>query len=107
MSKNKNFICTLIKHTTKPNNKGSYDKIKEERIVFCNKKSIYSNEHYSAATLGIKLAMVLVIDPYEYDNEEEVIFENVKYLVERTYKVSDRDLELVLKTSTVIQGGDL
>ena len=107
MSCNKNFVCFLVKHTRKPNERGSYDNVTEERLVFCAKKSIYSNEHYSAATLGIQLAMVLVIDPYEYNEEEEVIFEDRKYLVERTYQVNDRELELVLKTTTIKQGGDI
>ena len=107
MSCNKNFVCFLRKTVKKPNERGSYDNVTEERLVFCAKKSIYSNEHYSAATLGIQLAMVLIIDPYEYNNEEEVVFEDKKYLIERTYRKNDRELELVLKTTTVLQGGDI
>ena len=73
MSCNKNFVCFLRKTVKKPNERGSYDNVTEERLVFCAKKSITGTEHYSASTLGIQLAMVLVIDPYEYNNEEEVI----------------------------------
>lgn len=107
MSCNKNFVCFLVKHTRKPNERGSYDNVTEQRLVFCAKKSITGTEHYSASTLGIQLAMVLVIDPYEYNDEEEVVFEDKKYLIERTYRKNDRELELVLKTTTVLQGGDL
>ena len=107
MSCNKNFVCFLVKHTRKPNERGSYDNVTEQRLVFCAKKSITGTEHYSASTLGIQLAMVLVIDPYEYNDEEEVVFEDKKYLIERTYRKNDRELELVLKTTTVLQGGDI
>lgn len=107
MSCNKNFVCFLVKHTRKPNERGSYDNVTEQRLVFCAKKSITGTEHYSAATLGTQLAMKLIIDPYEYNEEEEVIFEDRKYLVERTYQVNDRELELVLKTTTIKQGGDI
>ena len=107
MSCNKNFVCFLRKTVKKPNERGSYDNVTEERLVFCAKKSITGTEHYSASTLGIQLAMKLIIDPYEYNEEEEVIFEDRKYLVERTYQVNDRELELVLKTTTIKQGGDI
>ena len=107
MSCNKNFVCFLRKTVKKPNERGSYDNVTEERLVFCAKKSITGTEHYSASTLGTQLAMKLIIDPYEYNEEEEVIFEDRKYLVERTYQVNDRELELVLKTTTIKQGGDI
>ena len=107
MSCNKNFVCFLRKTVKKPNERGSYDNVTEERLVFCAKKSITGTEQYSASPVGIQLAMNLIIDPYEYNEEEEVIFEDRKYLVERTYQVNDRELELVLKTTTVLQGGDI
>lgn len=62
--------------------------------IFCNVKSVSKNEFYNAATAGLKPSLVFIVHSYEYDNEEKVEFEGVKYNVIRTYVVNSEEIEL-------------
>ncbi|WJQ14581.1 phage head closure protein [Geobacillus stearothermophilus] len=64
------------------------------KTVLCNVKSVSRSEFYSAATAGLRPSIVFVIHGYEYDGEQEVEFESVKYRVIRTYSVSFEEVEL-------------
>ncbi|ABJ09623.2 hypothetical protein [Bacillus phage 1] len=73
---------------------GNQVPIETRRTVLCNVKSVGRNEFYSAATAGLRPSIVFVIHGYEYDGEQEVEFESVKYRVIRTYSVSFEEVEL-------------
>ena len=66
-----------------------------KREIFADKKSVRSSEFYQAQSQGFKLDIMFNIKPYEYENEEYLIFENQKYKIERTYEKDSENLEIV------------
>ena len=73
---------------------GNQVQIETRRTVLCNVKSVGRNEFYSAATSGLKPSIVFVIHGYEYNGEQKVEFEGVKYNVIRTYSTDFEEIEL-------------
>jgi len=73
---------------------GNQVQIETRRTVLCNVKSVGRNEFYSAATAGLKPSIVFVIHGYEYNGEQKVEFEGVKYNVIRTYSTDFEEIEL-------------
>lgn len=72
---------------------GEIDKYGDEIIkdelheVFCNILSIGSNEFYQAQTVGVKPEIkISIADYFDYDGQEEVILDDIKYKVLRTYR---------------------
>jgi SPP1 family predicted phage head-tail adaptor len=62
--------------------------------VLCDLRSVGRNEFYSAAAAGMAPEMVFIMHPYEYSGEQQVIFEDVRYQVIRTYSGNDEEIEL-------------
>ena len=73
---------------------GNQIPIETRKTVLCNVKSVGRNEFYSAATSGLKPSIVFVIHGYEYNGEQKVEFEGVKYNVIRTYSTDFEEIEL-------------
>jgi len=73
---------------------GNQVPIETRKTVLCNVKSVGRNEFYSAATAGLKPSIVFVIHGYEYNGEQKVEFESVKYNVVRTYSTDFEEIEL-------------
>ena len=64
------------------------------RDVFCEVRSVGRNEVYQALAVGINVSIVFVLAIAEdYQNEKELIYNNVRYRIVRTY-VSDDGIEL-------------
>ncbi|WP_420768754.1 phage head closure protein [Parageobacillus thermoglucosidasius] len=70
------------------------------KTVLCNVKSVGRNEFYSAATAGLRPSIVFVIHGYEYDGEQVVEFEGVRYNVIRTYSTNFEEMELTCERVT-------
>lgn len=85
---------TLIKLTYSFDDIGNQIVEEVKTDIFCNVKSVSKNEFYNAATAGLKPSLVFIVHSYEYDNEEKVEFEGVKYTVIRTYVVNSEEIEL-------------
>lgn len=95
-----NNVAYLIKkiHT------GEYDIYGDEILkdelheVYCNILSIGSNEFYQAQTVGVKPEIkISIADYYDYDDEQEVILDDFKYKVLRTYRsLGSNVLEITL-----------
>jgi SPP1 family predicted phage head-tail adaptor len=64
--------------------------------IFCNEKSISQSEFYQAHAQGLKPQIKLVIKVADYNKEQVVEYEGVRYRVLRTFKSSSEDIELVL-----------
>ena len=64
--------------------------------IFCNEKSISQSEFYQAHAQGLKPQIKLVIKVSDYNKEQVVEYEGVRYRVLRTFKSSSEDIELVL-----------
>lgn len=86
-------LLTTIGYET--DEKGFEIEVYENTEVFGNEKSIRSNEFYEAQRQGLKLSKMFAIKPYEYDNQQELMFEGTKYKVERTYQKNTEELELI------------
>lgn len=72
------------------------EKIVYDNEIFCNEKSVKSNEFYQAQALGMKPEIVLEILVEEYNKEKYVKYEDEEYKVLRTYKTSSEKIELTL-----------
>lgn len=66
-----------------------------ETTLLCKEKSVGRNEYYMAGQSGLKPEIVLIIKKYEYDGQQELIYKDKKYFVERTYSNSFEEIELV------------
>lgn len=67
------------------------------REIYADKKSVRQSEVYQAAALDLKPEIVFEVWEFEYQDEEELEFEEKKYKIIRTYSPpKKRDhLELV------------
>ena len=67
--------------------------------ILCDMKSIRRTEFYNAAANGLKPEYILVVHPYEYNNETYIKFSEdanpkKKYRIMKTYKKNFEELEL-------------
>ena len=78
--------------------KGDTSEIFEGREVFCAKKSVGMKETYQAFGVGLKPELKFTLsDHYDYQDEEIVEYEDVRYSVLRTFKpIGSNELELVV-----------
>lgn len=84
-----NDIIQLISKriTDQKDEYGDYVVEETKREVFAEVLSVGMNEFYQAMTAGLKPQIQLEIaDYYDYQNEEELIYENVRYKILRTYR---------------------
>lgn len=66
-----------------------------ERTVFANKKSIRQSEFYQAMATGLKPVIMFEIRTIDYDNEEILEFDSVRYKIEREYSKNDEISEII------------
>ena len=68
---------------------------KEKRTtVFCSRMPISRQEFYMAGQNDIEVSEILVVHPYEYNNENYVEFDGRKLKVLKTYHKSLEELQL-------------
>lgn len=81
-----NDVCELVKQTATINEYGDTEINETRRQVFCEVRSVGMREHYEAFAQGLKPSLVFVLaDYYEYEEEQIVEHEGVRYSVERTF----------------------
>ena len=69
------------------------------REVFAQCKSISMKEYYEASTKGFKPELkVIMSDYYDYDNEDMLEYEGIKYDIYRIYR-SSNSVELTCQRS--------
>ena len=66
-------------------------KLKE---VFCDEKSVTSDEYYKSTQVGEEIKVVLEIKQVDYEKEPYLIYEGETYKVVRTYKIGTENIEL-------------
>lgn len=84
----------LAKLTIKVNENGVEEKQLKSREVFCNKKSVTTDEFYKSSQNGCTIAIVFEIKQCDYEKEKYVIYEENTYEVIRTYETNTEDIEL-------------
>lgn len=67
--------------------------------VFCSRFDLYATDFYSAAMQDLKVSMILILDAESYNNEKEVIYDNQRYTIIRTYRREDGLLEVTCSES--------
>lgn len=90
-----NDIIELISTVTDIDENGFEIKVETRREIFADKKSVRASEFYQAQNQGYKLDVMFNVKPYEYEDEEYLIFEDKKYKIERTYEKDSENLEIV------------
>jgi len=95
-------VATFLKSEIQQNAIGQEIEMFNERTVFVKPRSVYSNDFYQAAQLGLKPSLVLILSNYmDYEGERLVDFEGVRYNVIRVYRKEESDsLEITLEERT-------
>lgn len=68
--------------------------IKTERKVYCDVSSVTSAEFFQGGAQGLKPDLRFVMSIFDYEDEEELIFEGKTYSIYRTYRGKNDDIEL-------------
>lgn len=64
------------------------------REVFCNEKSVGTNEYYKSSQNGNEIKVILEVKQIDYEKEQIVLYEEETYKIVRTYKTTSEDIEL-------------
>lgn len=89
--------CKLLSTTYKKDKNGIQilDKIEEKEVPIIDEEDIYANEYYQANQNGYKPTLRLVISSLNYNNEQELIYMDVKYTIIRIQKKNLDELILI------------
>lgn len=60
---------------------------KKKRRIFAEKKAVRQSEFFQAAAVGFKPEIVLEVNSFEYNNEEECYLEGQLFRIYRAYPV--------------------
>lgn len=92
-------ILYLIKQNKKYDDIGNLViNSEEKRKIYAKKKIVGSKEFYNAVAVGIKPTCELQIKAINYQNEEEAIYNNIRYSIIRIMPVSKTDIVIILGT---------
>jgi len=69
----------------------------KENVVLGYEKPMNRAEFYQAGQSGIEVTHTLVIHPFEYSNEQTLLYQGLLLTVVRHYKTSNEELELVCR----------
>ena len=90
-----NEVIYLLSTQSKTNDVGDMVETTEKAMRFAKLKSIGQSEFYQAQALGLKPEIKFALADYlDYDNQEEVIYNNFRYKVLRTFR-NGNEIEIV------------
>lgn len=92
-----NEVIYLLSTQNKTNDVGDQIETQEKTMRFAKLKSIGQAEFYQAQATGLKPELKFVLpDVLDYEGQEEIIYNNFRYKVLRTYKPEDKnEIEIV------------
>ena len=92
-----NEVIYLLSTTHEPNDVGDSIETSIKTMRFARLKSITQSEFYQAQAQGLKPEIKFVLADYlDYDNQEEVIYNNFRYKVLRTFRTeNENEIEIV------------
>lgn len=90
-------VCQLVTTTYSQNAYGVQVPVEATRSVFCNIQSVTANEFFQGGQNGLKPEYRVTMFKYDYLGEPEVILNNVRYTIYRTYEGRDDTLELYVE----------
>lgn len=76
------------------NDNGVEEETITTREVFCNEKSVTTNEYYQSSQNGNEIKIIFEVKQIDYEKEQFVLYENETYKIIRTYKTNSEDIEL-------------
>lgn len=76
------------------NELGQQIPIQTETAVCCVRCPVSRQEFYLAGQHDIRVSEILIIHPYEYSGENEIVFRGKRLRVVKTYEISMEELEL-------------
>lgn len=92
-----NEIIYLVTKTVDKNKVGDSITKEERKMRFAKLKGIGQSEFYQAQAQGLKPELKFVLaDVFDYEGQKEVIYNNFRYKVLRTYKAENtNEIEVV------------
>lgn len=88
--------CELATLKTNVNENGVEEKTFVKNEVFCNEKSVTSDEFFKSCMEGNEIKVVLEVKQVDYNKENYVYYDDMLYKVKRKYKPNSEDIELHL-----------
>lgn len=85
----------LIAQTKATNDAGDPVKVETERRVFMERRDVRQSEYYQAAAAGMRAELLLVAWTPDYEGESILRIGSERYKVNRTYRKSARETELI------------
>ena len=95
---------TLVSYTYEKDSKGVDRKTQSQRTVFCGVESVSASEFFAANAAGLKPELRFTMFRYDYNWEEECIFEDEYYSIYRTYRVKNDRIELYAQKKVGVNG---
>lgn len=87
----------LIGETMAQNSIGEWISTETERTVYANVKSVTATEFFNASQIGLSPEYKFTMFAADYQNEQVVVFNNVRYAVYRAYQAGTDKLELYVQ----------
>lgn len=85
-----NEVIYLVTNETITNKVGDRVKTAKKTMRFAKLRSIGQSEFYQAQAQGLKPELKFVLADYmDYDNQEEVIYNNFRYKILRTFRTGN------------------
>ena len=92
-----NDVITLLTITEAENDIGDLIETISKKEVFAQVRSIGMKENYEALAVGLKPELTFILaDYYDYDDQEFIEYNTVRYKVLRTYRKTTNELEIVV-----------
>lgn len=92
-----NDVITLLTITEAVNDIGDLVETIGKKEVFAQVRSVGMKESYEALAVGLKPELTFVLaDYYDYDGQEFIEYNSVRYRVLRTYRKTSNELEIVV-----------
>lgn len=95
---------TLIKKTITQDDIGQPVETEQTRTIYVKKNVVGSREFYNAMAVGIRPTAELQMRVCDYDNEQEVEYNDVRYSIIRTIPKGKFDLVLVIGIKQGVNG---
>lgn len=93
----RDHVCTLIGTTHKPDALSQQVSTETRREVFCTVGSVQQSEFFAAGRNGLKPRLCAKVFCDDYQNENVVEVDGVRYGVYRTYLNDNYQMELYLE----------
>lgn len=88
-------VAKLISTTETVDDIGDTILTATEKEVFVNKKSIRQSEYYQALSTGLKPEIMFEVRTIDYEDEEDIKYNNKNYNIIRTYTKNGEITELI------------